>query len=366
MPMNSKQRIYAAIRRQPVDRVPVFMWFHPETAEKLARLLDIPPEYVSEAFGDDIRQKWVGNNYAMEGITHERDGQTHSDFWGIKWIKSGPFNQISHYPLLNASESDICNYHFPDDHINELIANMHSLMPFSDKYFVGCDISPCLLEMIFRLRGMENALLDLAAAPHIAQNLLEKACDFSVKLAKTACEQLPFDWLWTGDDVGGQHSMVISPELWREMICPLLARIFAVGKSKGLLIAYHSCGAIRPIISDLIKIGVDVLNPIQCNCPGMEPAELKKEFSKKLTFMGGVDTQELLPYSAPDEVHRATSRLIEEMTADGGGYILAASHTVPPETPFDNIFAMYKAAEISQEEIFDRASAIRSRIKKER
>ena len=79
--------------------------------------------------------------------------------------------------------------------------------------------------------------------------------------------------------------------------------------------------------------------------------------------MGGVDTQDLLPHGTAAEVRRATARLIEGMTADGGGYILAASHTIPPETPDENIFAMYESAGISRAEIFDRAAEIRTRLR---
>jgi uroporphyrinogen decarboxylase len=132
-----------------------------------------------------------------------------------------------------------------------------------------------------------------------------------------------------------------------------------VGKRHGLYVAFHSCGAIRPIIGDLIDIGVDVLNPIQCNCPGMDPLGLKREFGRDIAFMGGVDTQGVLPNGTVAEVRKATADLLEGMTSDGGGYIFAASHTVPPETPDDNIFAMYDEAGISREEIFDRAAEIR-------
>ena len=104
---------------------------------------------------------------------------------------------------------------------------------------------------------------------------------------------------------------------------------------------------------------MDVLNPIQCNCPGMDPIELKAEFGSDIAFMGGVDTQDLLPNGTAADVAHATRRLVEGMTADGGGYILAASHAVPPETPLENIFAMYEAAGVSREEILDRAAGIR-------
>ncbi|MDP6126399.1 MAG: uroporphyrinogen decarboxylase family protein, partial [Candidatus Latescibacteria bacterium] len=84
------------------------------------------------------------------------------------------------------------------------------------------------------------------------------------------------------------------------------------------------------------------------------------EYGSDLSFMGGVDTQGVLPHGSADEVKRATALLVEEMTSDGGGYILAASHTIPPETPDENIFAMYDAAGISDEEIYDRAADVRS------
>ena len=132
-----------------------------------------------------------------------------------------------------------------------------------------------------------------------------------------------------------------------------------MAKSKNIYAAFHSCGSIRPIIEDLVEIGVDVLNPIQCNCTGMDPMELKKEFGKELAFMGGIDTQGLLPNGKAEEVYKTTVELIENMTSAGGGYILAASHSVPPETPDENIFAMYAAAGVSKEEIFDKAAQIR-------
>ena len=233
-------------------------------------------------------------------------------------------------------------------------------MAQSEKYFIGCDVSPCLFEMICRLQGMENAILDLVDNHENINELLKRSAEFAIDLSEKACTRFELDWLWTGDDVGGHLAMIMSPQCWRDMIRPYLEKIFKVGKSKGLCVAYHSCGAIRPIIPDLIEMGLDVLNPIQCNCPGMDPIELKQDFGKRLSFMGGVDTMNLLPNGTVDDVRRETAKLIEGMTTDGGGFILAASHTVPPETPLDNIFAMYDVAGVSKEEIFDRAADIRN------
>ena len=359
--MNSKTRVHAALNREPVDRVPIWMWFHPDTIKRLSKELEIPSHLVVDAMGDDIRQTWVGNNHAMEGIVHEFDGEVHTDLWGVEWIKEGPYNQITHSPLENANESDLLNFRYPYDHIEELLSNMDPILAKGDEFFIGCDVSPCLLEMLYRLRGMENAILDLAASPERAYKMLEQAGAFSLCLSEIACDRFPIDWLWTGDDVGGQQSMIVSPKLWRNMIRPHLYAIFDAGKSRGLWTAYHSCGAIRPIIPDLIEMGLDVLNPIQCNCPGMDPLELKLEFGEKLAFMGGVDTQDLLPHGTSDEVYSKTINLLEGMDAGNGGYILAASHVVPPETPLDNIFAMYAAAGVPRDKIFDKAAKLRTK-----
>jgi uroporphyrinogen decarboxylase len=361
--MNRKARVAAALKRQPVDRVPVFMWFHPRTADHLAEVLGIPPARVGEAMGNDVTQTWVNNNYAMEGITHPNDGDGHVDYWGIGWVKRYFFNQIEHFPLAGAEPEQILAYRFPEKHLVDLLHQMDSIQAQPGDFFIGCDVSPCAFEMYWRLRGMEEALLDMATRPDLAAIMLGRCADFATTLSELACDQFPLDWLWTGDDVASQRSMIISPKMWRALVKPQIARVFAVGKRRGLPVAYHCCGALRAIIPDLIEMGMDVLNPVQSNCPGMDPFELKREFGQKLAFMGGLDTQGLLPNGSATEVHRATAALIDGMTTDGGGYILAASHTIPPETPDANIFAMYAAAGISREEIFDRAAEIRARLK---
>jgi uroporphyrinogen decarboxylase len=237
---------------------------------------------------------------------------------------------------------------------------MEPVMAHKDERFIGCDVSPCAFEMYWRLRGLEDAMMDFALNPDLSMEMLKRCGDFAYRLSEGALERYELDWLWTGDDAGSQIGMMFSPQNWREMIKPNLKRIFDLSHANDTYVAFHSCGAIRPIIGDLVEIGLDVLNPIQCNCDGMDPLELKKEFGENLAFMGGVDTQDLLPNGSVDDVRKATARLVEGMTADGGGYILAASHTVPPETPDENIFAMYNEAGLSKEAIFDAAADIRN------
>lgn len=358
--MNSKERVRAALARQPVDRVPVFMWFHPETAARLAARLEIAPTDVGEALGNDVQQTWVNNNFAMEGIVHPADGESHRDAWGITWVRQHGFNQIAGFPLQDANRDEVLFYEFPYDQVESLLANMARVVARAADAYIGCDVSPCAFEMYWRLRGMEAAMLDIAADPALAATMFDRCADFAVRLAEAACDRFPLDWLWTGDDVAGQQGMLLSPRAWRSLVKPALSRVFAVGKARGLPVAYHCCGGLRPIIGDLIEMGMDVLNPVQGNCPGMDPLELKREFGDRLAFMGGVDTQDLLPNGSEAEVRAAVRRLLDGMAADGG-YILAASHTIPPETPDTNIFALYDEAGITREEIYDHAAMIRAR-----
>jgi uroporphyrinogen decarboxylase len=245
------------------------------------------------------------------------------------------------------------------ERFEDLLGLMLPVVSARGQYWIGCDVSPCVFEMYWRLRGMEDAMLDIGGSPALAEQMLGRCADFSIALGEAACERYSLDWFWTGDDVGGQRGMMIGPRAWRALVKPHLARVFEVGRKRGLPVAYHCCGALRPIIGDLVEIGLDVLNPVQCNCPGMDALELKREFGSQIAFMGGVDTQYLLPNGTPSEVRHATAALLDGMTADGGGYILAASHTISPETPDENIFAMYEVAGIARAEIYDRAASIR-------
>lgn len=360
--MNPKDRVTSALNhRPPIDRVPIFLWFHPDTADRLGKMLEIPSAWVGEVIGNDVRQTWVNNNYAMEGIVHERDGESHVDAWGIRWVRGYSFNQIAHHPLAGSSPEEIEAYVFPEDQIDRLFEAMDRTAAAQGDYFLGCDVSPCAYEMFWRLRGMETAILDMVEMPALASELIDRCASFAIFLAEEAYQRYALDWLWTGDDVASQTNLMFSPKTWRAMVKPALQRVFAVGKAHNSWVAYHCCGALRPILPDLVEMGMDVLNPIQVNCPGMDIFELKREFGKSISFMGGLDTQYLIPNGSTTDVRRAVRRLLDEVAYDGG-YILAASHTIPPETPDANIFALLDEAGVSREEIFDQAAGLRSRL----
>ncbi|MDP6379954.1 MAG: uroporphyrinogen decarboxylase family protein, partial [Phycisphaerae bacterium] len=150
-------------------------------------------------------------------------------------------------------------------------------------------------------------------------------------------DRFEFDGIAVSDDYGTQKAMLMSPATWRKFVRPLLGEIYALAKAHGRTMLHHSCGNIRPIIGDMIDLGLDILHPIQPEA--MDIYELKREFGKDLTFNGGLRTQDLLPSGTPEEV-REEVRLLKREMGRGGGYILEPGIILQADVPLENIVAM--------------------------
>jgi uroporphyrinogen decarboxylase len=151
------------------------------------------------------------------------------------------------------------------------------------------------------------------------------------------------DLVYFYDDAAGQDSLLISPDLWRREIRPHHTRLAELARDRGVPVMYHCDGAVAPLIPELIDLGVDVLNPIQPSAAGMDPRRLKDEFGDRLAFHGGIDIVELLPRGSTDEVAAEVRRAVDVL-GRGGGYVLCSSHHVQPDTPIENVLAMYDVA----------------------
>jgi len=147
--------------------------------------------------------------------------------------------------------------------------------------------------------------------------------------------------IWLGDDMGEQSSLLISPELWREYFKPRMAKIIMELKKikPDIKIAYHSDGCVYDIISELIEIGIDVLNPIQTEC--MNPEILKEKYGDKLCFFGGISVQSTLPLGTFHDIKKEYAWLKNSL-GKNGGWICAPTHHVQLDTPMDNFFTLLK------------------------
>ncbi len=359
--MNSKQRVHAALRRQPVDRVPIHVTFHPHTVAALARVLEVPRHAVEDIFANDVRMTWVNNDYFALGVTHDQDGEGHTDFWGIRWVQRGSVNRLAEFPLAAMTPDQVRKFCFPLQHVEELLSRLGPFVAGAYEHFLGCDVSPCVLEMYRRLRGPQRLAADMESEPDLIEEMLDRCAAFAALLAELACRRFPLDWLWAGDAAPPREAHSIPPELWRRLVKPHLQLVFDVGKRHRLWVGYRGCGDLRPILPDLIDMGLDVLHLGPNTCADVDPLDLSREFGSKIAFVGGLPTHDVLVRGTAEEVRRSTRRLIDGMTSRGGGYVLAPTEGLPPETPPDNIFAMYAEAGQGREEIQDRAADYRAK-----
>ncbi|MHB1001620.1 MAG: uroporphyrinogen decarboxylase family protein [Armatimonadota bacterium] len=340
--MNSKERVYAAIRHEDTDRVPRYLWFHPDILRDFGTRLGTEGFATEAAIGNDILQPWVSINGSMARAVPE--GTSFIDDFGITWTRRGPYNTVIRHPLEDADADTIRNYPMPDYSDQNRYADLDSLIAqFGSDRFIGVDISGSIFEPAYHLRGMESLLVDMMDDAPEAEALLDKTMQFTIDAAKE-CLRRDIDWIWLGDDVGTQSGMMFSPGTWRRLLKPRLWEIIDQVRAikHDAIIAYHSCGSIRPIIGDLAEVGIDVLNPLQPMAADMDNLAIKKEFGSVLTFMAGIDTQDFLPNAKPSEVADETMRIIDTM-GEGGGFIFAGSHTIQPDVPYENIEAMLNA-----------------------
>ena len=152
------------------------------------------------------------------------------------------------------------------------------------------------------------------------------------------------DVVWWGEDFGTQRGLMISPQMFDEMVAPYYKRLFDwVHENTSWKVFFHCCGAIQPIIGTLVDCGVDILNPVQTTAAGMDPAQLKAEYGDRLAFWGGgIETQTVLPFGSKKEIREQVRERIQTF-GPGGGFIFAATHNIHHDAPIDNLLAMFEA-----------------------
>ena len=150
------------------------------------------------------------------------------------------------------------------------------------------------------------------------------------------------DGILLGSAWGAQKDLLMSPTCWREMIAPGEKREYDLIHEAGIDVWLHSCGDIRKILPDITEMGVDALNPVQPEC--MDIYELKEKYGDKITFWGGISTQQTLPYGTPDDVVAETERVTSALSRNGG-YIIAPSQEIQSDVPFENLCALSDAAQ---------------------
>ncbi len=186
--------------------------------------------------------------------------------------------------------------------------------------------------------GFEKMMLGMAADEPWARKLFLKHAADQIGIAEQVA-RTGADVLYSSSDVATQLAPLLSPAMWRDWLFPMMRDAFAAAKriKPELLVFYHSCGNVEPLIPGFIEAGVDILNPLQPEA--MDIFAIKQRLGDHLAFWGGIGTQKLLPHGTPQEVRETVRRTIERMSANGGGYLCSPAHMIRPEVPWANVMA---------------------------
>ena len=356
--MKHRERVLMALNHEEADRCPWYCSFTPEFVSRLKASLGSSDEDVYNIHGwgnTHVLERMLGHDMLLTSVgwansyyatdRYSKDGQSYVDEWGIGWqnvayetkFGTGYYTEMVNPPLAN--DEAIATYQPPDPTRPELYVEAERVIREhrNEYWIVGATVTT-ILETASALRGYEQILTDFALNP----DLLERLLDFPFEYHLTAAKQLVemgVDMIWIGDDVGGQHNMIISPNTWRRFLEPRMATFISSLKAinPDVKVAYHSDGNIYPIIPDLIEIGLDILNPIQPM--SMDPAKLKKDFGEHLCFWGSIDEQYTLPFGTPADVQEEVIARLKTLGKDGG-LIIGPSQHVQLDTPLENFWAM--------------------------
>ena len=378
MPLTPRERVLTALAHEEPDRVPIVIGESNATGinmrpyRELKDLIgvDAPDEWLYEwpelgtagldeatlrRLHSDVRG--VRDLEPAHVLDRNRTREPHGDYvnsWGsgAREVRPGEWFPMVH-PLRDATTIDAIEaYPWPDmDDPTRVahVADQAARLAAEDEYAILA--TPWLLfplERAFAMQGMDTLLMNMALHPDFAEALLRKHAELCKALMGHFLAALDdhVDIIKIGDDLGTQQSLLMSPDMYRRVLKPIHADYIAFIKERTTArVFFHTDGDVWPLLDDLVEIGIDILNPIQTSAGGMaDLAALKARYGRTLAFCGAIDTQHVLPNGTPAEVRAEVERVIR-LLGPGGGYLVAAVHTIMDDVPAANILAMVDATD---------------------
>ena len=337
--MNAREHVLATLDRQPVDRIAVDLWYTPEIERDLKEHFKVEDDLsLYRALGLE-KIVWVFPEYPDQSKERNRWGTT------LREVDTGKaiYQEFARPGLVDYDTPEsIEGYpYWPDPDKFDYSAAIE-LAKRASREFVTLGPWVSFYEVYCHMRGIEQAMMDLLTVPELVDAILDKIEYCQTEMMKRFFDRggQYIDLAFVSDDLGSQDSLLISPDLWDRFIRDRLKRYCDFIHSYDIKVFYHSDGATEPMISRLIECGIDILNPIQHTCPGMDMAKLKRKYGDRIIFHGGVDNQFVLPFGTVEQVREETRNCLQSLGQGREGYICCSCHNVQAGTPLQNIFAM--------------------------
>ena len=376
--MNSRERLVTALNHEEPDRVPIDLGGSVVTSIALSTYANLREELglpggtvremevvqqiafvdedVRDVLGVDVIPVFANPPAGPAACVTERpDGSlTFADDFGatLRMPKDGFYFDWQEFPLSEPSIDALEAMPWPDPADPSRYAGLREatlkLRQETDYALFG--MAPCghdLFNQLFRVRGMEDGMMDLILHTEFVEAFLDRLTETIVQAQTSFLDAVGdlIDVHFAADDLSGQSGPLISPTVYRRIIKPRQARIMEAIKAKtDAKIFYHSCGAVGTFIPDLIEVGVDILNPVQVAAAGMDTAELKRVYGKELSFWGGgCDTQRVLTRGTAQEIRDEVRHRLRDL-APGGGFVFNPVHNIQPLVSPASVVTMFEAA----------------------
>ena len=325
------------------DRVPMDYWGTPEITHKIMQYFQTEDRY------ELARKLHIDLPHPVYATYIGPEPPPDQDIFGIIYrtinYGQGTYRETCHAPLAEYSSVDEikANYQWPSADWWDTSSISDQVEKFHEQPLAVGGSDPMLLYK--NLRGEAQAMMDLALNPEIANYCLDQLFDLAYQQTLRMYEALPKvvtpTYTYVAEDLGGQKNLMYSPKHIKEYLFPGMKRMIDLAHEAGAKVFHHDDGNVTKILPDLIDLGIDILNPIQWRADGMDRQGLKDTYGNQLVFHGAVDNQHTLPFGTPVDVR---VEVIENISILGknGGYILAPCHNIQPNTPVENIIALYE------------------------
>ena len=343
-----KERVRLAVEHIETDRPPIQVYTTPEINKKLTD--HFKGRDLLEVLGVDFRK--VGPR-GLKSVRRPEPGSgvDHYNIWGAGFknvrYSTGAYSEAVDLPFQNMKTMDEVEAHpwpSPDDFDYSVIpAQCDALGDYS--VCAGGSGLPDIVNGVSRGRGMEQVVVDIEMEDEVGIAIIDHRVDFYYEYCRRMLEsgEGKIDILCIGEDCGTQNGPLFSPETFRRFFRPRLKRFIDLAHEFGAYAMLHSCGSNRALMPTFVDIGLDIEDSVQPEPVGMDPEEVKSEFGSKLTFCGMISTQETLPYGSAETCRAEAAHRVRVMGRDGG-YIFAPGHCIQPDTPLENILAIYEVA----------------------
>lgn len=334
--MNSRQRLKAIIAGEKADRCGFWMGNpHPDTWPIYFKHFGVDnDEDLRLLLNDDFR--WICPEW--EAVYRHPQGKP---IWDMQPKRTG----LSAPGVFSDCESveAVDAFDWPNPDYLDFAPVLEKLDNAGDFYRASGMWSP-FFHIVAEAFGMENYFMKMYTHPEVVEAVTRRVCEFYLKANDRffALAGDRVDAFFFGNDFGSQLDLLVSENLFDQFIMPWFRKFTAQGHAAGYQVILHSCGSIYRVIDRLIDSGVNALHPLQAKAAGMDAASLEQNFKGRITFLGGIDTQDLLVHATPDQITAEVARVRAHL---GERLIISPSHEcLLPNVPPENVLAMARAA----------------------